>query len=202
MNSAILQDGQILDEVKTTLMNNVASCGKRTIAIKTLKYHGFSVTFVSFGFTSPATLTVKLTIYMWKLCIIIYYDNYLTVLLRALLAMFRVVVGHWGQICTCTGADFAYVPTSSFIATRCALLPLAWSLSIYCFTFSFIAGLQTITYHGLSSLPSPPALCSVKLLANTAPPTGINPGSYPMNHLPPISSFFRFPEGLPLLAPT
>ena len=29
----------------------------------TLKYHGFSVTSVSFGFTSPATLTVKL---IWK----------------------------------------------------------------------------------------------------------------------------------------
>ena len=57
-----------VDEVKSKLMNSgIKICGKhgkrRTLAIMTLKYHGFSVTFVSFGFMSPVTLTVKL---IWK----------------------------------------------------------------------------------------------------------------------------------------
>ena len=95
---------------------------------------------------------------------------------------------------------------------RCALPPAAWSQHLLC-CLSFIAGLQTTTYHDFGSLPSPPALCSVPLLANTAPPTSAvpllvstwssgAPALIPVDHLPPISSFSRFPAGLPLLAPT
>ena len=95
---------------------------------------------------------------------------------------------------------------------RCALPPAAWSQHLLC-CLSFIAGLQTTTCHGLGSLPSPPALCSVPLLANTAPPTSAvpsvvstwssgAPALIPVDHLPPISSFSRFPAGLPLLSPT
>ena len=107
----------------------------------------------------------------------------------------------------------------------CPPLPAAWSLNIYCVAFPLLQAfrlphtmalvayrLQTTTYHGLGSLPSPTALCSVPLLANTAPPTSAipslvstwssgAPALVPVDHLPPIS-FSSFPAGLPLLAPT
>ena len=62
--------------------------------------------------------------------------------------------------------------------------------------FAFIAGLQTTTYHRLAS---PAALCSVPLLASTAPPTSAvsslvstwSSGALAAYHPPPISIFCR-----------
>ena len=52
------------DEVDEVKSNYVGSTGKRrTLVMMTLRHHGFSVTFVSFRFMSPVTLTVKL---IWK----------------------------------------------------------------------------------------------------------------------------------------
>ena len=60
--------------------------------------------------------------------------------------------------------------------------------------------------------PSPTVLCSVPLLASTAPPISSvsslvstwssgAPALIQVDHLPPISSFSRYPAGLPLLTP-